>query len=218
MNRLAASSRIEATRILATRRIGGDVLTGATKLSADTPSHMFQRVLEEGRKKNFVTCNALCVEAGISPSWYRVLQRDPGRGSPRVWANLMDALRRLCSVRHLPDDSRQLEWHRGLYGTWLAAVCPHFGTTPAAVHAADPRRCATGNADYLNASRARQTAIYLAHTSSGIPQRALGRAVGISDPAVCQAIKKIEGRRDREPGFDRLLDRVSAEVMGRLVP
>lgn len=218
MNRLAESSRIEATRILATRRIGGEAVTGATKLSANTSSSMFQRVLEDGRKKNFVTCLALCSEAGITLSWYRTLQRTPERGSPRVWANLMDALRRLTSTRHMPDDARQLEWHRGLYGTWLASVCPHFNTTPAAVHAADPRKSATGNPAYLNASRARQTAIYLAHTSSGIPQRALARAVGISDPAVCQAIRKIEGRRDSEPGFDRLLDRISAEVMGRLAP
>lgn len=217
MNRLSHSSRLEAARILTARAVGDESLSCATKLSAERVSDVIRDVLESARKKNFVTQAQLCAEAGISTTWYRHLLADPGRGSRATYARLQQALRRLIARRHQPDDLRQLESNRMLYGVWLAAVCPFFDTTPAAVYAADPRACKTGNVAFLQASRARQAAIYLAHTSSGVPQRALARAVGVTEAAVCQAVRRTEARR-AGADFDRLLDRIHAEVTGRLAP
>lgn len=215
MNRLARSSRLIAAAQITARRIGDSQILTGQNLSADTEKGTQILVLEVGRKKFSVTQDRLAGEAGISESTYRRLLRDPERASLSLINRLADALRRLRSGQRL-DDARTTALIEATYGGFLVAVSPMFAVTAAQVRAAAPQLGATANREWLACAHARQAALYLTNTTLGVSQRALARTIGLTEAAVCFAIRDVEERRS-VPDFDRGLDKASLDVTGRML-
>lgn len=84
----------------------------------------------------------------------------------------------------------------------------------AILHRNPPKIRATNNAEWLDASRIREVAVYLLNTAIGISQTDISRGLGVTVAAVCQTCQKIEEKRDdpKHPEFEAMVSRLEIEV------
>lgn len=94
----------------------------------------------------------------------------------------------------------------------LAAVAAEFDCRPSEL-------LAGGKLPHLNLSEARAIAAWMAHGTGTVSFPALGRLLGMGHPAVCARVKAVANRREREPRFRELCDRLlfDARFAGRPV-
>lgn len=216
MSNLALTSRVMAAASMTAKRIGDSPFLINQNLSATDEGRASFDVIDAARRKYGVAQDTLAREAGLSlPTYTRLLKR---RALPRTShiTRLADAMRRIIRRQTL-DNVALTSLMEATYGGFLVAVCAEFKLSVEAVRQADPRAGHTADKHWRACAHARQAAVYLTHTSLGVPQRAIARTVGLTEAAVCLAIQSVEARRD-DPDFDRLLDRVSSDVTGRLLP
>lgn len=171
-------------------------------------------LLERFRINNFVTVTSLCATAGVSVKTYERIRRNPEQARSVTIDRLADALKKLRSGNRL-DPADRLVRIEFVYGGFLAQVAPFFGVTPDQVRAQNPRAATTADKAWSTVAHARQAAVYLTHTVGGVPQRAIARAIGLTEAAVCKAIQSIEDRRD-DPNLDRMIDAAAKAVAGRV--
>lgn len=67
---------------------------------------------------------------------------------------------------------------------------------------------------WMAAVRARELALYLANTLGNVPQIALAYAVGLTPAAVCQALHRVEERRD-DMAFEAEVRALTRMITGR---
>jgi transcriptional regulator with XRE-family HTH domain len=99
------------------------------------------------------------------------------------------------------------------YRMAVAVAGRALGVEPAMVHGQDPARRATQSAEWMQAAEVRRVAIYLLNTAAGLGQSKVARAAGMTKQAVSLACREIEERRT-DAAFDRLLDRLTADIQG----
>lgn len=150
----------------------------------------------------------LAIGAGISEKWYRLILRDPSRASDPVLQRLRMAVR-ARSQRADASPASLIVHH--IYQVLLAFVCVELSLDVAFVRAADPRRGATADPAWRAAAKARQMAVYLLNTVSGVKQRHIAAAIGLTPAAVCLALQSVEDSRD-DPAIDAALNRLAGLI------
>lgn len=214
MNRLAQSCQAVVAGHSTAQRAGTHSEIVYEKLTANGRNGIRIKVLEELRKKNSVTIASLCAAAGVSVDTYHRLQRRPDQARSVTIDRLADALKKLRTGNRLDHADRVVSVEL-IYGGFLAQVAPFFKVTTDQVRAQNPRAATTADKTWSTVAHARQTAIYLTHAVGGVPQRAIARAIGLTEAAVCKAIQSIEDRRD-DPKLDRMIDQAAKAVAGRV--
>lgn len=214
MNRLSRSCQATATAHTTAQRVGAPIEIVSEKLTAIGQNGIRIKVLEELRKKSSITIASLCATAGVSVDTYHRLRRHPDQARSLTIDRLADALKKLRSGNRL-DPADRVVTVELIYGGFLAQVAPFFKVTPEQVRAQNPRAATTADKAWSTVAHARQTAVYLTHVFGGVPQRAIARAIGLTEAAVCKAIQSIEDRRD-DPKLDRMIDQAAKAVAGRV--
>lgn len=183
-------------------------------LSATSENAARLSIIEGTRKKIGIGIARLCVAAGVAVMTYHRIRRRPEGARTATILKLADGLRKLRSAnRH--DAAQSIASVEMIYGGFLAAAASHYGVSPEQVRESNPRAGTTADATWRACAHARQTAVYLCNVAGGISQRAIARAVGLTEAAVCLSIQSIEDRRE-DPAFDRFVDQAAKAVTGRI--
>ncbi len=214
MNRLSRSCLATAAAHSTAQRVGAPSEIACEKLTATGQNGIRIKVLDELRKKSSITIEGLCAAADVSVNTYHRLRRYPDQARSVTIDRLADALKKLRSGNRLDAADRMVSVEL-IYGGFLAQVAPFFNVTTDQVRAQNPRAATTADKTWSTIAHARQTAIYLTHAVGGVPQRAIARAIGLTEAAVCKAIQSIEDRRD-DPKLDRMIDAAAKAVAGRV--
>lgn len=80
--------------------------------------------------------------------------------------------------------------------------------------AADPKRKATNNPEWMRAARTRRRAVYFLNTVFGFAQHELVAVSGLTPAGVSRICREIEDEREEDPGLDRRFDDLNRELMG----
>lgn len=167
--------------------------------------------IEARRREIGIGKEALERLAQIARGHYgRLLGRDclPRRG---MIARLKLALQRHV-LRQAADTDTDLLLTLS-YRMAIAIAAHALDRDPAICQGQDPARRATASADWSAAAEVRNLAFYLMNSGAGMKQATIARAAGVTRQAVSLACQKLEDRRD-DPKLDRLLDELTAAIMG----
>lgn len=160
--------------------------------------------IEARRRAIGLSQDALASAAQISGFWYRTIIKRPERATDAVLQRL-----RLALKAHGQSETQRLI--AGYYDLLLALVSLELGLDVARVRAADPRRGATADREWLAAAKARQMAVYLLNTVRGVKQRHIAHAIGLTPAAICLACQSVEDARD-DPAIDQVLNKLAALI------
>lgn len=154
--------------------------------------------IERRRLALGATCEDLSRAAGLASRHYWSLLNGRKTARPATIARLKLALARLSKN---PDagggEDRLADVAFRFAVAWLAA---REGFDPSAVHAAEPARRATQDAEWMRAAKIRRLAIFALNQFGGIEQHRLARVAGMSKANVSTLIKQIFEAGDDENG------------------
>lgn len=140
-----------------------------------------------------VEITALCAQARVGRKTYHNARAGICEPTRDTVQRLHAALSRFT----LRDrgDGRPLEAHF-CYLSAIVIASLQLGAEPTAVMAHDPGRKATGSKEWLEASRVRRLALWIANGLMGQSQAELGRAAGMSRQAVRTAVMECDADED----------------------
>lgn len=138
-----------------------------------------------------VTTVAVTRMAELHPRYIARIRNGEFKLTPNVASRIKLAIGRLKRGEKNPGE----DMTSGSYRLAIAYVALHLQMKPEAILAADPGRRATADKEWLEASRARRWAIYIANQYLGVRQAELARAAGMSKAAISIAMNDVEDER-----------------------
>lgn len=105
----------------------------------------------------------------------------------------------------------RVAWRMAQY---LMAIDAGVSMAEIDAEAADPKRKATNNPDWMRAATVRRRAVYFLNTVFGLPQHELVAVSGLTPAGVSRICREIEDERDEDGALDRRFDDLNRDLMG----
>lgn len=174
-------------------------------------SDLAHRDVDARRVKLGVTIATLLADADVAQATWDRFRADPAKTQPAIKQRLWRALDAIESGAVV----RRLEPIEILFRTVVAFLAREAGEDPSAMLAQDFTTQKPLDKRWLAASHLRRAAMWvlLMHVG-GVDRPAICRLCSCSRQNVAQAIEFIEKRREEEPDFRALLDRVPGWMTG----
>lgn len=164
-------------------------------------------MIEAERKRLKIPVAKLCQTAGIDARNYARI-RGKAR-SPRgdTIAKLTSAL-----VQLKRGDKGAGVPNRTLYRLVLAQLAREAGVDVGAALEHDPKQKATASPDWMEISRLRDIASYMLNAVLGMSNADVARAAGVTPPAITNALRKVEDKREAHPELEVVFSMFEAAV------
>jgi hypothetical protein len=157
---------------------------------------------EARRRTQGVTIPDLCATAKIHPDTYRALRRGQNLARPQTMTVLNRALAQLAAGGAASEPKTLC---MVLLRVLTAQMARSIGADPAKILGQDFRAENTNDPLWLQAARLRRCAIYLMVEGVEIGKAKIGAALGLTRQAIHKCVVNIEGEREADPEFDRLM-------------
>lgn len=166
--------------------------------------------IDERREAQGLSLEELARLAGVSERSVRRALRERRPASEAVLVAMEQAL--IWAKRGADEPSPiRAAWRMALY---LMASDLGLSMSQIDAEAADPKRKATNNPEWMLAARVRRRAVYCLNAVFGYRQHELVAVSGLTPAGVSRICREIEDERDEDGALDRRFDELSRELMG----
>lgn len=166
--------------------------------------------IEMERRKLKIPVAKLCHAAGISARGYELARTGARRPRASTTAKLATAL------SQIKRDSRAAPSRGGdrvrMFRLLLAMLAREAGIDVRAALNHKAQQKATANGDWMEISRLRDLTCYMLNTVGGWSNAEVAHAAGVTAPAITNAIRKVEDKRELNPELEAVFSIFEAAV------
>lgn len=163
-------------------------------------------MIERERKKQKLSVALLCRSAGVSARCYERIRAGNREARGDTLAKLTAGLR----IAGRGDRAGLAS--RTLFRLVLAQLADRAGLDPVMVLAHNPQLKATASPEWMAITQLRETACYMLNTVLGLPNAEVAMAAGVTPPAITQALRKMEDKREAHPELEKVFAMLEAAV------
>lgn len=167
-------------------------------------------MIEAERKKLGIPVARLCQAAGLSPRAYERVRAGDRKPRPSTIGRLATGLAQI--KRGEKERAGRSNRSRAIFRLVLAQLAREVGIDVRATLDHKPQQKATANAEWMEISRLRDVTCYMLNTVAGWSNAEVAHAAGVTAPAITNAIRKVEDKREAHPELEAVFSWFEAAV------
>jgi transcriptional regulator with XRE-family HTH domain len=172
-------------------------------------------MIEQERKTQRIAVARLCHTAGIDPRNYARIRsgaRQPRGDTLAKLSAALTELRRGARDRGTREKSGRASRSRAIFRMLLAQLAREAGIDVRAALDHVAQQKATASAEWMEISRLRDVTCYMLNTVAGWSNAEVAAAAGVTAPAITNAIRKVEDKREAHPELEAVFSMFEAAV------
>lgn len=172
-------------------------------------------MIDQERRQLRISVARLCLVAGIASRTYERIRAGERQARGDTLAKLSAALteiRRGSRDRAGREKTGRAARSRAIFRMLLAQLAREAGIDVRAALDHVAQQKATASAEWMEISRLRDVTCYMLNTVAGWSNAEVAMAAGVTAPAITNAIRKVEDKREAHPELEAVFSMFEAAV------